>query len=316
MSLRLLAALAPLLAVAPARAVEPLLLVTAPAVLQAAERSGAGFARWVGVLPSASGGLATNQALVRAAAWRSITEPIGMSLVTIQRRDKQAGVGIARYSHRLFDARWLASPDAYFELVGVANRMDRRPFQGGACGETRLVYRLAYRTAATQSRLPMTVAVELRGDPPDAGSCISMAKRWQPPPAASKGQALGRWLVSADGPLASQRLSHGRIAQLTTNLQSVRWPSAVRPDLGGHAEYMLRAFRWNAGKPSSVRAASRRASRSRPTPGWTARNGSRIPHAKAPHRCARPRRSASRAACALAPAIRRTATAPAAASRS
>ena len=262
MSLRLLAALAPLLAlaVAPARAVEPLLLRTAPAVLQAAELSGAGFARWVDVLPSASDGLATNQALVRAAAWRSITEPIGMSLATIQRRDKQAGVGIARYSHRLFDARWLASRDAYFELVGVANRMDRRPFQGGACGETRLVYRLAYRTAAMQSRLPMTVAVELRGDPPDAdGSCISMAKRWQPPPAASSGQALGRWLVSADGPLASQRLSHGRIAQLTTNLQSVRWPSAVRPDLGGHAEYMLRAFRWNAGKPSSVRAACRRA---------------------------------------------------------
>jgi hypothetical protein len=236
------------LAAPTARAVEPLLLVTSPAALQAAERSGAGFARWVGGLPAASDGLATNQALASAAAWRSITEPIAASLAAVQRRDKQAGVGIARYPHRLFDARWLASPDAYFELVGVVNRMDRRPFQSGACGETRLVYRLAYRTAAMQSRLPMTVNVELRGDPPDVdGSCASMAKRWQPPPVETSAKALGRWLVSADGPLAPQRLSHGRLAQLTTNLQSVRWPSAVRPDLGGHAEYMLRAFRWNAG---------------------------------------------------------------------
>lgn len=226
---------------------EPVLLVTSPAALQAAERSGASFAHWTGEAPG-SDGIATNQALMRSPAWRSIAEPLGASLTGIQRRDRQAGVGISKYPHRLFDARWLASPDAFFELVGVANRMDRRPFQSGACGETRLVYRLAYRTAAMQSRLPMTVNVELRGDAPDAdGSCASTAKRWQPPQASMTDEATGRWLVSADGPLAPQRLALARIAQVTTNLQSVRWPSAVRPDLGGHAEYMLRAFRWNAG---------------------------------------------------------------------
>ncbi|MGJ7533620.1 MULTISPECIES: hypothetical protein [unclassified Variovorax] len=226
---------------------EPVLLVTSPAALQAAERSGASFAHWTGEAPG-SDSIATNQALMRSPAWRSIAEPLGASLAGIQRRDRQAGVGISKYPHRLFDARWLASPDAFFELVGVANRMDRRPFQSGACGETRLVYRLAYRTAAMQSRLPMTVNVELRGDAPDAdGSCASTAKRWQPPQASMTDEATGRWLVSADGPLAPQRLALARIAQVTTNLQSVRWPSAVRPDLGGHAEYMLRAFRWNAG---------------------------------------------------------------------
>lgn len=231
-----------------AHAAEPVLLVTSPAALQAAEKSGAGFARWMnGETAQSADGVTTNQALMRAPAWRSIAEPLGASLAGIQRRDKQAGVGVSRYPHRLFDARWLASPDAFFELVGVANRMDRRPFQDGACGETRLVYRLAYRTAEMQSRLPMTVNVELRGDAPDAnGSCASAAKRWQPPQASMADEALGRWLVSADGPLAPRRLEHGRIAQVTTNLQSVRWPSAVRPDLGGHAEYMLRAFRWNA----------------------------------------------------------------------
>lgn len=243
-----LLALTLVLAVPTARAAEPVLLVTSPAALQAAEKSGAGFARWMNDdAPRSADGVATNQALMRAPAWRSIADPLGASLAGIQRRDKQAGVGVSRYPHRLFDARWLASPDAFFELVGVANRMDRRPFQDGACGETRLVYRLAYRTAEMQSRLPMTVNVELRGDAPDAdGSCASAAKRWQPPPASMADEALGRWLVSADGPLAPRRLEHARIAQVTTNLQSVRWPSAVRPDLGGHAEYMLRAFRWNA----------------------------------------------------------------------
>ncbi|WP_426392560.1 hypothetical protein [Variovorax sp. R-27] len=235
------------LAFALGAAAEPVLLVTSPAALQTAEKSGASFARWADEAPG-SDGIATNQALMRSPAWRSIAEPISASLSSLQRRDRQAGVGISKYPHRLFDARWLASPDAFFELVGVANRMDRRPFQSGACGETRLVYRLAYRTAAMQSRLPMTVNVELRGDAPDAdGSCASTAKRWQPPQASMTDEATGRWLVSANGPLAPQRLALARIAQVTTNLQSVRWPSAVRPDLGGHAEYMLRAFRWNAG---------------------------------------------------------------------
>ena len=235
------------LAFALGAAAEPVLLVTSPAALQTAEKSGASFARWADEAPG-SDGIATNQALMRSPAWRSIAEPISASLSSLQRRDRQAGVGISKYPHRLFDARWLASPDVFFELVGVANRMDRRPFQSNACGETRLVYRLAYRTAAMQSRLPMTVNVELRGDAPDAdGSCASTAKRWQPPQASMTDEATGRWLVSANGPLAPQRLALARVAQVTTNLQSVRWPSAVRPDLGGHAEYMLRAFRWNAG---------------------------------------------------------------------
>jgi len=231
-----------------AKANEPLLLVTSPVTLQAAEKSGASFTRWFGEMPASGDGTVTNHKLMASPAWRSIARPLSESLVRIQRSDKQAGVGISRYPHRLFDARWLASPDAFFELVGVANRMDRRPFQSGACGETRLVYRLAYRTPAMQSRLPMTVNVELRGDAPDAGgSCARAVRRWQPPKTSMTDEALGRWLVSPDGPLAPERLATARIAQITTNLQSVRWPSAVRPDLGGHAEYMLRAFRWNAG---------------------------------------------------------------------
>ena len=111
-----------------AQAAEPVLLVTSPAALQAAEKSGAGFARWMnGESAPSTDGVTANEALMRTPAWRSITEPLGASLSGIQRRDRQAGVGISRYPHRLFDARWLASPDAFFELVGVANRMEASP---------------------------------------------------------------------------------------------------------------------------------------------------------------------------------------------
>lgn len=135
-------------------------------------------------------------------------------------------------------------PAPFFELVGVINRLDRRPFQDGACGETRLVYRLAYRADTARSRLPMTVSVELRGDPHDAdGSCRKAAALWLRP-AAVEGPALGRWLVSAEGPLSPERLSRSRLVQIAVNLQSVRWPSTVKPDLGGHAEYLLHAYRW------------------------------------------------------------------------
>jgi hypothetical protein len=231
-----------------ARAAEPVLLVTSPVALQIVEKAGGGFAHWVGQKSSLTEGITNNQHLKPLPAWRSIVDPLQQSIAGIQRRDKQAGVGIARYPHRLFDVRWLTSPQAFFELVGVVNRMDRRPFQSGFCGETRLVYRLAYRTATMQSRLPMTISVELRGDTVDAdGSCASSARRWQPPQPSMTDEALGQWLVSANGPLAPQWLAQERIAQISTNLQSVRWPSAVRPDLGGHAEYMLRAFHWNKG---------------------------------------------------------------------
>lgn len=229
----------------PPRGEEPLQIVTAPAALQAAESAGAGLARWFDAMPGADG-LLDNRSLARSPRWRELQVPLADGVAAIARGDPQAGVGVARYAHRLFDSRWLHSPDAFFELVGVVNRLDRRAFHDGACGETRLVYRLAYRTPRMQSRLPMTLSVELRADPPDAqGSCAAAARLWVPPPGLDE-PALGRWLLSPRGPLAPDRLERQRLVQIAVNLQSVRWPSGVRPDLGGHAEYLLRAFRWNA----------------------------------------------------------------------
>lgn len=172
----------------------PLMLVTDPEALQAAEGNGAGFARWFTPDERApeGDGIVTNDRLASHAAWQSVAGPIQASIAQIIRADPQAGVGVRRHAHRVFDLRWLASANAFFELVGVVNRLDRRPFHDEACGEARLVYRLAYRDGTMRSRLPMTVAVELRGDPRDGhGSCKQTAALWQPP-SGSAGAELGR----------------------------------------------------------------------------------------------------------------------------
>ena len=228
----------------------PLLLITEPSVLQAAERSGAAFGRWFDVVQRSEQDYPlTNARLARSPLWQPLTQPLQRHLQTVAARDPLAGVGVARYSHRLFDMRWLRSEQAFFELIAVVNRMDRRPFHDQACGETRLIYRLGYRSAkpaAMASRLPMTVSVELRNEAPLNGKdCSVAARRWQSPSQLS-GADLGRWLTSPDGPLADARLQRQHLAQVAINVQTMRWPSAVRPDLGGHAEYLLHAFRWNA----------------------------------------------------------------------
>ncbi|MET0592207.1 MAG: hypothetical protein ABW133_05880 [Polyangiaceae bacterium] len=105
-------------------------------------------------------------------------------LAETARSDPNAGVSVARFSHRLFDARWLRSPAARFELVGVVNRLDRAGIIGG-CGEVRLVYRLAYTTEhdgrALTSRLPMTVSVELSTfvEARDLREGSGRARRWR-----------------------------------------------------------------------------------------------------------------------------------------
>jgi hypothetical protein len=165
----------------------------------------------------------------------------------VKRRDPAAGVDVARFSHRLFDARWLDSRDARFELIGVANRFDRSELSGGSCGETRLVYRLAYATRVSgtpvSSRLPMTLGVELV-TPRGAEGCDGALRRWQPPRALA-GDELVAFLTAPGGPLSPDVLRAARSGpqRLVVNVQRVRWPSAVRPDLGGHAEYLMLAFR-------------------------------------------------------------------------
>jgi hypothetical protein len=225
----------------------PVLLLTDPAVLSALESRGLTLARFLG----ATDGTRDNAALAQTAAYASIADALSREVADHAARDPKAGVGVARFSHRLFDVRWLRSDKTRYELVGVVNRFDRQPFHAGSCGETRLVYRLAYTSergeTVVQSRLPMTIGVELTV-PRGADGCGAVARRWVPPKLLA-GAALAEHLTGGAGPLhaavveSSLRFSH----QFVVNLQIVRWPSAVRPDLGGHAEYALLAFRRDAG---------------------------------------------------------------------
>lgn len=190
-------------------------------------------------------------ALLDAADRKLIDDAVRADVAAAARGDREAGVGIAGHSHRLFDGRWLAR--GRYELIGVTYRIDRIPATPRTCGDLRLVYRLAYTTTTSgvevSSRLPRTVLVILDGPPrqptaDDELGCRAAAAAWRLAEGTT-GAALGDALIA--GPLAGA-LERDRVVQVETNTQVVRWPSSVRPDLGGHAEYAMREFRRVDGK--------------------------------------------------------------------
>lgn len=171
---------------------------------------------------------ADNKKLLENAAYNSMVADLEKDLEALKTQDAKLGVGM-NYVHRLFDIRWLKSPAARFELVGVVNRMDRTVFNPGTCGEVRLIYRLSYaktqQQTLIQSRLPMTLNAVFKL--PAAPNCQTVAKQWssqQKPP-------LKAWVTLAN------------LKSLEVNLQAVRWPSTIRGDMGGHAEYFLRVYK-------------------------------------------------------------------------
>jgi hypothetical protein len=218
-------------------------LVNDPVALEEAERRGAS-------LPQAFGAFdadASNRTLqAGSAAYRKIAASLAAELEALLAGDPQLATGMAR-AHRLFDGRWLRSSAARFELVAVVNRMDRAPFAraagiGGVCGELRLIYRLAYATrrdgVAMSSRLPLTVNVVYWQRERD---CAALARRWLGVE-GKRGKELGSWLVGEGGPASAEARHPARLKSIEINMQSVRWPSTTRADLGAHAEYFLRVF--------------------------------------------------------------------------
>lgn len=217
----------------------PTLLVTDLQVLAALEQRGLTLA---GVLGAGATQL-SNRELAELPSFAPLVRELEREVARAAAADKLAGVDVARYSHRLFDRRFLRLAQARFVLAGVVNRPDRAAFDPSSCGETRLIYRLAYALDAERaSKLPMTLGVELQV-PRGAAGCREAAARWLEPGAASA-DARATWLRSPQGPLSPDltRPSNSS-ARVVVNLQLVRWPSTVRPDLGGHAEYLLRSFR-------------------------------------------------------------------------
>lgn len=144
--------------------------------------------------------------------------------------------------YRLFDERWFDSPEMRFVLSGVFNRLDRRAFYPGTCGELRFLYRLAYETrhagSAMAGRLPMTMNVVflVSGDQ----DCRAVARTWQLSHDARGKSADIRWLV--EGPLAPKERQRWTLKSIETNLQTFRIQSFAHPTLAGHIEYDLRVF--------------------------------------------------------------------------
>jgi hypothetical protein len=228
----------------PSPAAEAVTLVTDPEALSVIAARGGEFAQ----LALSMAGSRDNAALWRDDAYRALMNVTVRDVQAIAAKDPQAGVAIRGHAHRLFDVRWLRSRAARFVLVAVVNRMDRHAFDPSGCGELRFVYRLAYRQQSENvllaSRLPMTLALELHASAEAGAPCREVAQRWLLPRGLT-GRALGEHLTAAAGPLSPRSLGRDRIARVVSNVQAVRWPSAVRPDLGGHAEYVLRAFTWD-----------------------------------------------------------------------
>ncbi|HEX2734597.1 MAG TPA: hypothetical protein VHM70_23495 [Polyangiaceae bacterium] len=224
---------------------QPTLLITDPSVLRELEQQGLGIGALFGVEQGREA-LSSLATLARSPMLRPLFDSVRGAVSAAESGDPLAGVSVQRFSHRLFDVRFLSDPDAELQLVAVVNRMDRAAIEPNGCGELRLIYRLGYRHGSDwRSRLPLTVGVELQV-PKLADGCRSWAKRWLEPPFASAAERAVH-LLAESGPLsvAPVRLDSAS-TRVVLNAQVVRWPSTVRPDLGGHAEYALRSFRLNA----------------------------------------------------------------------
>lgn len=230
----------------------PVVLITDPTVLAALEARGLDLGRLIdGVNGETTHDLATRP------GYGALAAAIDAELNDLRSRDSHAGVGVGDKPHRLFDARMLRAKEARFVLIGVANRIDRRAVGKRGCGEVRFIYRLAYSMKVQDleiaSKLPATLIVSFWQEPPagDAGAdgCRSVARRWLAPTAmpspAPKGEAtpgLVGWLTATGGPLSAEHVERDRLRSVALNVQTMRWPSTIRPDMAGHAEYLLRSF--------------------------------------------------------------------------
>ncbi len=238
-----------------ARAEDPALVIQDPEILSQLEEKGLSLAERLIGQPVTAGHNA--ELKDRSAAYRSLLADLGADLYQLTRQDKLLGPGMEK-SHRLFDAHWLASPAARFELAGIVNRLDRRSFHPDTCGEVRFIYRLRYSMLSkghrVTSRLPFTINLVSFQQSGEAGkNCDDVAKLW-----LEARRHLGKdrvaWLTGKSGPLSPAALSPERLKSLEVNFQSVRWPSTIRPDLGAHAEYMLRVFEYDEKTGSFVMA--------------------------------------------------------------
>lgn len=230
------------------------LAITDPAIVRSLEYGGWSIGPVLGK-PVGPSGFLVNSQLKTLPAVTGILASLQSEFEEYQKTHPDTGVGL-KFGKRLFDMNFLNSSLSRFALVGVVNRMDRGFVETKTCGEVRLIYRLAYMVTANDekvsSRLPMTLNVVMAAR--SVGStetCAEVAKRWLKIKSETKTRApreITKQLLASGSPLSLEYLKTDNLLRLETNMQIVRWPAVVRADFGGHAEYLLKVYRWNQNK--------------------------------------------------------------------
>jgi hypothetical protein len=149
------------------------------------------------------------------------------------------GVGEG-FDVQLFDRSVLESGDTRFVLAGIVNRMDRAYVSEAACGEIRLIYRLARFEmnpdgGKTASRLPMTfnLVLKARETVPSGKqvACAEIARRW----------------LANDNPLdLVEQLpfpNDAMLDRIETNIQIAVMPKSASHDF--RTDYLLKVFKYN-----------------------------------------------------------------------
>ncbi len=219
----------------------PSLLVTNPRVLLSLETDRFSFGDVLGVRSSDATrpmdySDESADILGRSPIYADLVASLREDLAALEGVTPQAGIGPS-YKHRLFDMRWLASDRTHFELVGVVNRLDFRSLVPPGCGETRLIYRLAYRPASRpQTRLPLTINVVYENR---EARCDEVARRWL---AVEHSPDVVAELLR--GPLA--KLHTASFDRIEVDMQSMR-ENSTNSTMDDHAEYILRSFRVESG---------------------------------------------------------------------
>lgn len=146
---------------------------------------------------------------------------------------------------RVFNEKWLNSSDGLFILAGVVNRIDRRDFDPGHCGEVRFIYRLGYDVKMNgktyASRMPFTVNMVFSYND-DGDNCRGIATRWRVEGMGKDSAAvIAQRLLQ--GPLDFSKLT---FKQMEINAQVARFPSDLERmenrRLAGQAIYWMRIF--------------------------------------------------------------------------
>lgn len=208
---------------------EPGLMISDPAELIILEQQGLSFGRQLGA-PAEDA-----PSLLRSPRYASFVSIIESDLAELSSREgvarSQFPIDVERLNYA-FDPRWLRSPDARFQLVGVVNRLDMQFSTPKECGQLRLIYRLSLQPKDRPAvRLPMTINV-IRPLPMGPGaSCRAIAQQWRALPANAPERIAAVERIASRSP---------PMTRLETNFQNLHGPGGPAAD--DHAEYVLRSF--------------------------------------------------------------------------